>query len=255
MNGILENKVALITGAGSGIAAAAARLFHKEGARIVLADVSGKEADLAAELGERVVSCHAGVSKSQDVQAMIDMAITHFGQLDILCNVAGITGPQGSLEDAREEDFDAVIAVNIRGLFLSMKYALPHLVRDGGGVIVNISSATALVGMPGLAVYSATKGAIIATTRVIAAEYASKGVRANVICPGGIETDLSGAPRPGPGVGQQDRQPRPRRPGRQARGDRPGDAVPRVRRIVLHDRRGRSRRRWPDGGLKNGENL
>jgi NAD(P)-dependent dehydrogenase (short-subunit alcohol dehydrogenase family) len=190
MNGILENKVALITGAGSGIAAAAARLFHKEGARIVLADVSGKEADLAAELGERVVSCHADVSKSQDVQAMIDMAITHFGQLDILCNVAGITGPQGSLEDAREEDFDAVIAVNIRGLFLSMKYALPHLVRDGGGVIVNISSATALVGMPGLAVYSATKGAIIATTRVIAAEYASKGVRANVICPGGIETPI-----------------------------------------------------------------
>ncbi len=190
MNGILEGKVALITGAGSGIAAAAARLFHKEGARIVLADVSGKEADLAAELGERVVSCHADVSKSQDVQAMIDMAITHFGQLDILCNVAGITGPQGSLEDAREEDFDAVIAVNIRGLFLSMKYALPHLVRDGGGVIVNISSATALVGMPGLAVYSATKGAIIATTRVIAAEYASKGVRANVICPGGIETPI-----------------------------------------------------------------
>ncbi|MGO8608711.1 SDR family NAD(P)-dependent oxidoreductase, partial [Rhizobium johnstonii] len=129
--------------------------------------------------GERVVSCHADVSKSQDVQAMIDMAITHFGQLDILCNVAGITGPQGSLEDAQEEDFDSVIAVNIRGLFLSMKYALPHLVRDGGGVIVNISSATALVGMPGLAVYSATKGAIIATTRVIAAEYASKGVRAN----------------------------------------------------------------------------
>lgn len=190
MNGILEGKVALITGAGSGIAAAAARLFHKEGARIVLADVSGKEADLAAELGERVVSCHADVSKSQDVQAMIDMAITHFGQLDILCNVAGITGPQGSLEDAREEDFDSVIAVNIRGLFLSMKYALPHLVRDGGGVIVNISSATALVGMPGLAVYSATKGAIIATTRVIAAEYASKGVRANVICPGGIETPI-----------------------------------------------------------------
>jgi len=96
MNGILEGKVALITGAGSGIAAAAARLFHKEGARIVLADVSGKEADLTAELGERVVSCHADVSKSQDVQAMIDMAITHFGQLDILCNVAGITGPQGS---------------------------------------------------------------------------------------------------------------------------------------------------------------
>lgn len=190
MSGILEGKVALITGAGSGIAAAAARLFHKEGARIVLADVSGKEADLAAELGERVVSCRADVSKSADVQAMIDVAITEFGQLDILCNVAGITGPQGSLEDAREEDFDAVIAVNIRGLFLSMKYALPHLVRDGGGVIVNISSATALVGMPGLAVYSATKGAIIATTRVIAAEYASRGVRANVVCPGGIETPI-----------------------------------------------------------------
>ncbi|PYE93713.1 NAD(P)-dependent dehydrogenase (short-subunit alcohol dehydrogenase family) [Rhizobium sp. PP-F2F-G38] len=190
MNGIMEGKVALITGAGSGIAAAAARLFHKEGARVVLADVSGKEADLAAELGERAVACSADVSKSNDVQAMIDMAITEFGQLDILCNVAGITGPQGSLEDAREEDFDKVIAVNIRGLLLSMKYALPHLVAGNGGVIVNISSATALVGMPGLAVYSATKGAIIATTRVIAAEYASKGVRANVICPGGIETPI-----------------------------------------------------------------
>lgn len=190
MTGILGGKVALITGAGSGIAAAAARLFHNEGARIVLADVSGKQAELAAELGERAVACHADVSRSEDVQAMIGAAITAFGRLDILCNVAGITGPQGSLEDAREEDFDAVIAVNIRGLLLSMKYALPHLVEGDGGVIVNISSATALIGMPGLAVYSATKGAIIATTRVIAAEYASKGVRANVICPGGIETPI-----------------------------------------------------------------
>ncbi|QKJ94687.1 SDR family NAD(P)-dependent oxidoreductase [Agrobacterium pusense] len=190
MNGILEGKVALITGAGSGIAAAAARLFHREGARIVLADVSGKEAELAAELGEGAVDCRADVSKSDDVQAMIDMAITEFGQLDILCNVAGITGPQGSLEDAHEEDFDRVIAVNIRGLLLTTKYALPHLVAGNGGAIVNISSTTALVGMPGLAVYSATKGAIIAMTRVIAAEYASKGVRANVICPGGIETPI-----------------------------------------------------------------
>lgn len=190
MNGVLSGKVAIITGAGSGIAAAAARLFHKEGARIALADVSGKEGDLAAELGERAVACRADVSKSDDVKAMIGRTIAEFGQVDILCNVAGITGPQGSLEDAREEDFDAVIAVNIRGLLLSMKYALPHLVEGNGGVIVNISSATALVGMPGLAVYSATKGAIIATTRVIAAEYASKGVRANVICPGGIETPI-----------------------------------------------------------------
>ncbi len=190
MNGSLSDKVALITGAGSGIAAAAARLFHQEGARIVLADVSGKEAELAAELGERAVACRADVSKSADVQAMIDTAISEFGRLDILCNVAGITGPQGPLVDANEEDFDAVIAVNIRGLLLTMKYALPHLVEGGGGVIVNISSATALVGMPGLAVYSATKGAIIATTRVIAAEYASKGVRANVVCPGGIETPI-----------------------------------------------------------------
>ncbi|MDW9629140.1 glucose 1-dehydrogenase [Sinorhizobium meliloti] len=190
MNGVLSGKVAIITGAGSGIAAAAARLFHKEGARIALADVSGKEGDLAAELGERAVACRADVSKSDDVKAMIGRTIAEFGQVDILCNVAGITGPPGSLEDAREEDFDAVIAVNIRGLLLSMKYALPHLVEGNGGVIVNISSATALVGMPGLAVYSATKGAIIATTRVIAAEYASKGVRANVICPGGIETPI-----------------------------------------------------------------
>ncbi len=189
MNGILAGKVALITGAGSGIAAAAARLFHKEGARVVLADVSGKEAALAAELGERAVACRADVSQSADVQAMVDMAIAEFGQLDILCNVAGITGPRGSLEDALEEDFDRVIAVNIRSLLLCTKYALPHLVQ-GGGVIVNISSAVALIGMPGLAVYSATKGAIIAMTRTIAAEYASKGVRANVICPGGIETPI-----------------------------------------------------------------
>lgn len=190
MNGVLSGKVAIITGAGSGIAAAAARIFHREGARIALADVSGKEGDLAAELGERAVACRADVSKSDDVKAMIGRTIAEFGQVDILCNVAGITGPPGSLEDAREEDFDAVIAVNIRGLLLSMKYALPHLVEGNGGVIVNISSETALVGMPGLAVYSATKGAIIATTRVIAAEYASKGVRANVICPGGIETPI-----------------------------------------------------------------
>lgn len=153
-------------------------------------DVRGKETELAAELGERAVACHADISKSEDVQAMIGTAIAAFGQLDILCNVAGMTGPQGSIKDAREEDFDSVIAVNIRGLLLTLKYALLHLVAGDGGVIVNISSTTALIGMPGLAVYAAIKGAIIATTRVIAAEYASKGVRANVICPGGIETPI-----------------------------------------------------------------
>jgi NAD(P)-dependent dehydrogenase (short-subunit alcohol dehydrogenase family) len=190
MVGVLSGKVAIITGAGSGIAAAAARLFHKEGARILLADVSGKEAELAAELGDGVAFCRADVSSGAEVQSMVERAIAEFGQLDILCNVAGITGPQGSVEDADEENIDRVIAVNVRGLLLTMKHALPHLVVGGGGVIVNISSATALVGMPGLTVYSATKGAIIATTRVVAAEYASKGVRANVICPGGIETPI-----------------------------------------------------------------
>lgn len=190
MNGILKGKVAIITGAGSGIGAAAARLFHEEGARVVLADVSGKESDLANELGEGAVPCRVDVSKSADVKAMVDTAITEFGQLDILCNVAGITGPAGSIENVSEEQFDQVIDVNLRGVLLCMKYALPHLVQRGGGSIVNISSSAALIGMPGLSVYAASKGAINAMTRVVAAEYARKGVRANVVCPGGVETQL-----------------------------------------------------------------
>lgn len=190
MNGVLSGKVAIITGAGSGIAAAAARLFHAEGASVVLADVSGRQDELARELGQRAVACHVDVARDTDVEAMVDLAIQQFGRLDVLCNVAGITGPRASIEEILEEDFDRVISVNVRGLLLTMKHALPHLIESGAGSIVNISSTAALIGMPGLAVYAATKGAAISVTRVVAVEYASRGVRANVVCPGGIETPI-----------------------------------------------------------------
>lgn len=192
MSGRLKDKVAVITGAGSGMGEAMARRFHAEGAKVVAVDVSGREEALAAALGDGCVACRADVSKSSDVQRMLDLAIERFGKLDILCNNAGIQGPIANTVDCKEEDWDRVLAVNLTGVFLGMKYAIPRMLSTAGkGAIVNTSSMASLVAFIGLPAYSASKGGVSILTRLTAAEYAKTGIRVNAIAPGTIDTGMT----------------------------------------------------------------
>ena len=195
MSGLLEGKVAVITGVGAStsMGATAARLFHAEGASLVLADVSGNEQKVASSLGARAISCSTDVRKSDQIERMIALAVDTYGGLDILCNVAGVSGSMASLSDTSEENFDLMIDVNLRGVFLGMKFALPHLVARGGGTIVNVASTAAIIGTPLLSTYAASKAGVVALTRVAAAEYGREGIRANAICPGVIQTPMMDA--------------------------------------------------------------
>ena len=190
--GLLDNKVAVITGAGSGMAKATTQVFVREGAKVVAADISGAENDTAAEVGESVVPCHADVTKEADVEAMIARSVSEFGRLDILCNVAGI-GTGQIIADVTMEDYDRTLDVDLRGVILGMKYGIRAMLENGGGSIINWSSIGGLNASPGTGVYSAAKAAVIAVTKVAAVENGAKGIRVNAICPGFIMTEIMGA--------------------------------------------------------------
>jgi NAD(P)-dependent dehydrogenase (short-subunit alcohol dehydrogenase family) len=191
VTGRLEGKVAVVTGAGSGIGRAIAADFHREGAMVVHGDASGEEHSVAKELGDRAIGVTADVRSADDMKSLTEAAVTAFGGLDVFVNCAGIPGAQAPTADYAEGDFDLVIGVNLKGVFLGMRAALPHLVAGGGGSIVNIASIAALVGFPNTPAYSAAKGGIVALTRCTALEYAAVGVRVNVICPGVIDTPMT----------------------------------------------------------------
>jgi NAD(P)-dependent dehydrogenase (short-subunit alcohol dehydrogenase family) len=194
--GRLDGKVALITGAAGGIGRIAAELFAREGARVVIADVVEMEGkavvDEITEAGGHAAYIHADVSDPEQAAAMVRFALDTFEGLHVLYNNAGILPPDdaGTLETP-DSTWDRVMAVNLKGVWLGCKYGIPALIDSGGGTIVNVSSLVALMGsaVPQIA-YTASKGGVLAMTRELAVEHARRGIRANVLCPGPIDTPL-----------------------------------------------------------------
>jgi NAD(P)-dependent dehydrogenase (short-subunit alcohol dehydrogenase family) len=191
--GLLEGKVAVITGAGSGMAKASTRIFVREGAKVVAADISGAENDTAKEVGGDVVPVHCDVSNEDDVAAAVDTAVTEYGQLDVMLNVAGI-GLGSPIDSVDMSVYDQVLDVNLRGVLHGMKHATRAMLAAGkGGSIVNWSSVGGLGGTAYTGVYNASKHGVVGLTKCGAVELGPKGIRVNCICPGFILTEIMGA--------------------------------------------------------------
>jgi len=190
---ILTNKVAMVTGAGSGIGKATAEYFAQQGAKVVAVDwnaSSGQQTAAAiVNAGGQAVFCHADVSVAAQVEAAVATAVERFSRLDILVNNAAIQ-ILSKLVETSEADWDRTHGVNLKGVFLGCKYAIPALKKAGGGAIVNIASVLGLVADPDLAAYCAAKGGVISLTRVAALTYGPENIRVNCICPGDVETPL-----------------------------------------------------------------